>query len=236
MPLFRLSHDIAFPPPHLSTPEGLIAVGGDLSPRRLLEAYRCGIFPWFSEGDPILWWSPDPRMVLYPEEIKISRSLQKTLRQGQFTITMDTCFNRVIEACAKPRNETDGTWILPTMIQAYGRLHELGYAHSIEAWVNKRLAGGLYGVSLGGCFFGESMFSDVDNASKAALVHLARFLQERDGDLIDCQIASAHLVSLGARSITRKLFLEQLGRSLRKSTLVGVWTDGSNLRERGENG
>jgi leucyl/phenylalanyl-tRNA---protein transferase len=224
MPVFQLSENIRFPPPHLATKEGLIAIGGDLSPARLLKAYATGIFPWYSEGDPILWWSPDPRMILYPQEIKISRSLKKSIRQSRFKITLDARFAEVIHACAEPRKSGKGTWITAAMVSAYIRLHEMGYAHSVEVWCNDRLAGGLYGVSLGGCFFGESMFSAVSNASKTALAGLCGFLIEHDFDFIDCQMTTAHLDSLGGRAIPRSHFLKKLKKSLRKPSLKGVWS------------
>jgi leucyl/phenylalanyl-tRNA---protein transferase len=224
MPVFLLSDSIHFPPPHLATRQGLIAIGGDLSPERLLAAYRRGIFPWYSETDPILWWSPDPRMVLYPQEIRISRSLKKALRQCRFQITMDTCFAAVIQTCAQPRKSGPGTWIGADMVNAYIRLHEMGYAHSVEMWHSGRLAGGLYGVALGGCFFGESMFSSVSNASKAALAYLCSFLITHGFDLIDCQVVSTHLESLGARHIPRAQFLKQLKKTLLKPTLKGRWS------------
>ena len=227
MPIFLLSSENVFPPPHLSTKEGLVAIGGDLSPQRLLIAYRMGIFPWYSENEPILWWSPDPRMVLFPNELKMSRSLAKVIRQGRFQITVDTCFEDVIAACARTRVlRNEGTWINSEMEQAYIRLHQMGYAHSIEAWCDRGLAGGLYGVSLGGFFFGESMFSAISNASKAALAYLCSFLKSRDFDLIDCQVQTSHLESLGARMISRAQFLNQLEMTLRKPSLIGKWSPG----------
>jgi leucyl/phenylalanyl-tRNA--protein transferase len=224
MPVFLLSEQLAFPPPQLAGKEGLLAVGGDLSLKRLLLAYRMGIFPWYAQGEPILWWSPDPRLVLYPDELHISRSLLKTLRKGQFRVTLDTAFTRVMQACAQSRKRSEqGTWIMPEMIEAYGRLKDAGYAHSVECWHENRLVGGLYGVSLGRCFFGESMFSEVSNASKIALVHLAAFLKSHAFHFIDCQIKTSHLVRLGAREITRAQFLQQLRRALKNKTLRGRW-------------
>jgi leucyl/phenylalanyl-tRNA--protein transferase len=188
----------------LRRPNGLLCAGGDLSPGRLLEAYRHGIFPWFSEGDPLLWWSPDPRMVLFPEELKVSRSLARTLRRGHYEVRLDTAFPSVIRECSLPRPGQDGTWITPQMQQAYVRLHELGYAHSVETWIDGRLAGGLYGLAIGRAFYGESMFSRITDASKIALVHLVRYLERHGFAVIDCQMKTAHLASLGAREIRRR--------------------------------
>jgi leucyl/phenylalanyl-tRNA---protein transferase len=225
MPIFRLSEKISFPPPHYAEPEGLLAVGGDLSQKRLLLAYRMGIFPWYSQGDPILWWSPDPRMVLYPDEIIISTRLRRVIRNNIFNITFDSAFDHVIQACAQTRvKENQGTWILDEMIDAYSSLHESGHAHSVEAWHEGNLAGGLYGVSIGGCFFGESMFTVIPNASKVALSALCEFLKRQLFDFIDCQIASGHLLRMGARTIPRSQFLKELERSLKKPTLRGRWT------------
>jgi leucyl/phenylalanyl-tRNA--protein transferase len=184
-----------------------------------------GIFPWFSDDDPILWWSPDPRLVLYPPEIHVTRRLQRTIRQRVFTVTSDTAFDRVIRLCARLRMESgEGTWITDAMIRAYCRLFESGYAHSVEAWQNGVLVGGLYGVSLGGCFFGESMFSKVSNASKVALATLAQFMRANDFDMIDCQLTTRHLLWMGAREISRTRFLKQLQHSMNKKTLRGRWT------------
>lgn len=194
----------------LHDPDGLLAAGGALTPDWLLEAYRRGIFPWFSEGQPILWWSPDPRMVLFPDEVHVRRSLAKRLRNGGFRVTRDQCFTAVIAACAEMRAQVEGTWITPPMQAAYRRLHELGHAHSVEVWRDDRLVGGLYGVALGRVFFGESMFSRESDASKVALVHLARHLADQGGGLIDCQMHTAHLASLGARDIARRAFIDYL--------------------------
>jgi len=218
-----------FPPVELASPEGLLAVGGDLRAERLLEAYRHGVFPWYNEGQPILWWSPDPRAVLFPEELKISRSLRKTLRNDRFRVTLDTQFRQVVEACSAPRENGDstgtppGTWIHPEMIDAYCELHQLGYAHSIESWVDDHLVGGLYGLSLGGAFFGESMFSRESDASKVAFVYLVRQLQRWQFDFIDAQISSAHLSSLGATDIRRERFISLLNKSIVKESRVGPW-------------
>jgi leucyl/phenylalanyl-tRNA--protein transferase len=224
MPVFVLSEELVFPPPYLATPEGLLAAGGDLSPERLLLAYRMGIFPWYAEDEPILWWSPDPRLVLYPQEFHLSRSLQKVIRRGDFTVTTDRAFEAVIRACAGVRTAGgEGTWIVPDMIDAYCGLHRRGLAHSVEAWQGQRLAGGLYGVSLGSAFFGESMFTRVKNASKVALAALAAWLQANGFDLIDCQVTTGHLQRLGAREIPREHYLQELSRCLQNSTRSGKW-------------
>lgn len=223
MPVYRLNKEIVFPPPQHAE-DGLLAVGGDLSVERLLLAYRMGIFPWYSEGDPILWWSPDPRMVLIPEEVHVSRSLARTLRTGAFQLTLDTAFPEVIAACATvPRGDEDGTWITRKMKAAYIALHDAGYAHSIECWKDGTLAGGLYGVSLGGCFFGESMFSRQPNASKVALTWLARLCASWGFRMIDCQVENPHLVRMGAREIPRGTFLSMLVEGLRTETRRGCW-------------
>jgi leucyl/phenylalanyl-tRNA--protein transferase len=224
MPVFRLSSNLTFPPPHLAIAEGLLAVGGDLSIKRLVLAYSQGIFPWYAEDDPILWWSPDPRLVLYPDELHISRSLRKILRQGSFAITLDRAFSQVIRACAGNRGpDHPGTWIVPEMIAAYEALHTAGLAHSVEAWAGDTLAGGLYGVSLGGVFFGESMFAHISNASKVALVRLVQGLQRAGFKLIDCQVTTAHLMRFGAREITRSRFMKELQRAMKRPTRKGVW-------------
>ncbi|VEN74775.1 leucyl/phenylalanyl-tRNA-protein transferase [Candidatus Desulfarcum epimagneticum] len=227
MPVFRLPAEPVFPPAELAREDGLLAVGGDLSPERLIMAYRMGIFPWFSEGQPILWWSPDPRMALEPSGLAVSRRLKRTLKKKAFQITVDTAFDRVVEACAGPRSgERHGTWITPEMIRAYGRLSREGYAHSFEAWHEGELAGGLYGVCLGGVFFGESMFHRVPDASKAALAALADYARRHDFDMIDCQTPTGHLARMGAGEISRGVFLERLERSLLKKTPRGRWTMG----------
>lgn len=224
MPVFRLSSNLTFPPPHLAIAEGLLAVGGDLSVERLVLAYSQGIFPWYAEEDPILWWSPDPRLVLYPAELHVSRSLRKVLRQQTFVVTLDQAFSRVIRACAGNRGpDHPGTWIVPEMMAAYEALHAAGLAHSVEAWQGDMLAGGLYGVSLGGVFFGESMFTRVSNASKVALVRLVAGLRRAGFRLIDCQVTTAHLMRLGAREISRTRFMNELQRGLKSATRQGVW-------------
>ena len=224
MPVFQLSDDPIFPPPHLATKEGLLAVGGDLSPERLLAAYRQGIFPWYSDGDPILWWSPNPRMVLYPEEFKQSRSFKRTLRRDTYQVSFDTAFDQVIKACATLRLKSgDGTWITSEMISAYDKIHTLGYAHSVEAWHAGQLVGGLYGIALGRIFFGESMFSTMSDASKACLYHLTKFLIEHRFLIIDCQVPTEHLMRMGARNIPREDFLAISNAAQKHPTLKGPW-------------
>lgn len=215
-----------FPPTSfaLDEPNGLLAVGGDLSPNRILDAYHRGIFPWFEEDQPILWWSPDPRTVLFPAEFHLSRSLAKTLRRRQFEIRVDTAFNRVLDECAAPRDLHGGTWLIPSMRRAYSELHHRGYAHSVEAWRDGELVGGLYGLALGSVFFGESMFSRESNASKAAFATLVDNLQHWGFELVDCQVASGHLFSLGAREISRSDFESLLNRGLQKAVDPAVWT------------
>ena len=222
-----LDRNAPFPPTHtaLKDPNGLLAAGGDLSPDRLILAYRHGIFPWYTEGDPILWWSPDPRMVLFPQELKISRSLAKTLRNRQYEIRYDTAFDQVMARCAMPRSNQSGTWITGEMSDAYARLHRLGYAHSVETWMEGKLAGGLYGVALHPVFFGESMFSRERDASKIALVSLVRLLRHRGYALIDCQMHTGHLASLGARDIPRERFSRLLSELIHYSPRPdGPWT------------
>ena len=201
-------------------PDGLLAIGGDLTPTRLLNAYASGIFPWYNPGDPILWWSPDPRMVLFPDQLKISRSLNKTLRQNRYQVSIDQAFSDVISGCSEPRETQDGTWLSPGMISAYETLFQQGYAHSVEAWRDGDLVGGLYGVALGRVFFGESMFSRSRDASKVAFVHLVRTLSDAGFELIDCQVYTQHLESLGAQLIPRQVFLQELRMTAGKSTLA----------------
>jgi leucyl/phenylalanyl-tRNA--protein transferase len=202
----------------------LLAIGGDLSAHRLLRAYRQGIFPWYSDDEPILWWSPDPRLVLYPNEFHRSRSLEKIIRRGDFSVTMDRAFERVIRECSRLRRETgEGTWIVAEMVEAYCGLHRAGFAHSVEVWQAEDLAGGLYGVSLGRCFFGESMFTRVSNASKVGLAALVGFLKEGGFGLIDCQVTTGHLQRMGAREIPRKVYLKELERLLQAPTIEGCW-------------
>ncbi len=202
--------------PHLARalrePDGLLAAGGDLRPERILAAYRHGCYPWYQQGQPILWWSPDPRFVLFPDELHISRSLGKVLRRQTFEVSYDKAFDRVIDACAGPRSYADGTWITDAMRQAYLQLHRLGHAHSVEVWQAGELVGGLYGLCIGQVFFGESMFSHVDNASKTAFAHLVPDLKRWGIRLIDCQMQTRHLASFGARAIDRQAFAELLAQ------------------------
>ena len=232
LPWLTAAHE--FPPlaTALSEPNGLLAVGGDLAPERLLAAYRRGIFPWYSPGEPILWWSPDPRMVLFPAEFKVSRSLGRTLRRGGYEVRLDTAFARVIAACAQtPRRGQHGTWIVPEMQAAYRRLHELGLAHSVETWVDGELVGGLYGIALGRMFYGESMFSWRSDASKIAVAHLARYLERLGFGMLDCQMHTAHLASLGAREIPRDDFIARLDALVAAGPAPGPWpaADASHL-------
>lgn len=224
MPVFQLEDILYFPPPELARDDGLLAIGGDLSPQRLLLAYQMGIFPWYAAGDPILWWAPAPRLILNPHDFHLSRRLGRELRQGKFDFTMDTAFRRVICACAEVRTDQhQPTWINPEMIEAYCLLHDLGYAHSLECWQQGLLVGGLYGVSVGGVFFGESMFSRVANSSKAALAVLARQLAAWDFDCIDCQMRTEHLLSLGAREVPGRYFFAMLQRSIQRADRRGKW-------------
>jgi len=215
----------AFPPVSraMKSPNGLLCAGGELSTERLIEAYGHGIFPWFSEGDPILWWSPDPRMVLFPEELKVSRSLRRSVARGAYEVRFDGAFETVMRECAAPRQGQSGTWIVPGMVEAYTRLHALGFAHSVESWRDGELAGGLYGVALGRVFFGESMFSRATDASKVALVALVERLKAEGCDLIDCQQATAHLASLGARQIPRREFVGHLKESIQYPPTGNRW-------------
>ncbi|MBI2425314.1 MAG: leucyl/phenylalanyl-tRNA--protein transferase [Candidatus Hydrogenedentes bacterium] len=223
MPVYRLTKELIFPPPALAE-DGLLAVGGDLSVDRLILAYSQGIFPWYSQGEPIMWWSPDPRMVLFPESFRCTQRLARTIRQGVFEVTFDQAFPEVIRACSTaPRPGQDGTWITRAMVEAYCALHAAGYAHSIECWREGALVGGLYGVSLGACFFGESMFSRESNASKVAFARLVECAKGWNFDFIDCQVANKHLRSLGAREIPRKQFLTRLQAALAHETRRGRW-------------
>jgi leucyl/phenylalanyl-tRNA--protein transferase len=217
--------DLRFPPVDTASPEGLLAVGGDLRPERLLEAYRHGIFPWYNDDQPILWWSPDPRAVLFPDKLHIPRSLHRTIRRRIVTVTLDTCFRAVMEGCAGPRPQypDGGTWITPAMIEAYTRLHELGYAHSAETWIGNELVGGIYGVALGGAFFAESMFTRVNDASKVALVSLVRQLHAWGFRLIDCQQSSQHILRFGAESIPRRDFISLLEEAVKLPDRRGRW-------------
>ncbi len=229
MSIYRLFDDPVFPDPAEADPDGLLAIGGDLSPQRLVSAYAGGIFPWYAKGSPILWWSPDPRLVLFPQRLHVSASLKRCLNSGCFRYTLDKAFGHVIRACANaPRPEQDGTWILPEMVQAYEGLHTLGFAHSAEAWARNasgedELVGGLYGVALGGVFFGESMFCSTPNASKALFATLVRWLDARGCTLIDCQQTTAHLLRFGAQELPRREFLARLREGLSSNALAGPW-------------
>ena len=228
MPVYRLDHRPVFPPPERAEPSGLLAVGGDLSVERLVKAYERGIFPWYVAGQPILWWSPHPRCVLETNALHVSKSLRKCLRANGFEVRFDSTFADVIKACATtPRRDQDGTWITAEMEAAYNRLHEEGYAHCVETWMEGRLVGGIYGVFLGRVFFGESMFSRATNASKVAMVALVDFLRKLDVDMIDCQVTSDHLLTLGAREIHRREFLRKIGNAIEEyPTSRELWTGG----------
>jgi len=224
-----LERDAPFPPVQsaLKDPNGLLAAGADLSSKRLLDAYRHGIFPWFSEGDPILWWSPDPRMILFPAELKISRSLGKVLRNRSYETRFDSAFDEVLAGCAAPRKGAPGTWIGDAMIEAYRSLQRLGYAHSVETWIDGKLAGGLYGVAMGRVFFGESMFSRSRDASKIALAALVAHLESAGFGLIDCQMHTRHLETLGAREIPRRRFSRLLEELVNYPHSPGSWSGAS---------
>ena len=230
MPVTRLCSQLAFPPPEDAEPDGRLAVGGDLEPPRLLLAYSLGIFPWYEEGLPILWHCPDPRTVLLPGELHVSRSLHKTLRRAPYRLSLDASFESVVRACAAAeRPGQRGTWITPDMIDAYVRLHELGFAHSAEAWDGGELVGGVYGVSLGSGFFGESMFAWAPDASKLAFVALVRQTERWGFDLVDCQVHTEHLSRFGATEWPRERFLAQLARCLEKKTRRGRWRFDTDL-------
>jgi len=224
MPVFQLTNDIIFPAPDFAEPDGLLAIGGDLSAPRLITAYRQGIFPWFSEGDPILWWSPAPRLVLFPEQFHLPRRLGRTIRKQLFQVSADTAFADVISSCASLRKESgEGTWITQVMKDAYIHLFELGFAHSVECWLEGELAGGLYGVCLDRVFFGESMFSRKTDASKIALATLARYAEEIGIRAIDCQMSTAHLLRFGSREIEREEFQEILERFIQTIVPQKKW-------------
>jgi leucyl/phenylalanyl-tRNA--protein transferase len=224
MPVYLLNDSFDFPDVEAATKDGLLAVGGDLQPMRVLNAYSNGIFPWYSKEQPILWWSPDPRMVLFPEKLKMSKSLSQVIRSNRFEIRADSCFRQVIEACSNvQRQDQAGTWITMDLIEAFVRLHEMGYAHSFETYHKGRLVGGLYGLSLGGMFFGESMFHYESNASKVALFFLVEFMKKHNFDMIDAQQQTAHLRSLGASILKRTEFIGVVKKSLQKTTLKGNW-------------
>jgi leucyl/phenylalanyl-tRNA---protein transferase len=217
----------AFPPPDcaLTEPNGLLAAGGDLTPERLLAAYARGIFPWYEDGQPILWWSPDPRAVLWPNDLKVSRSLRRSINKGGFTVSVDAAFASVVEGCSQRRGGRGATWITEEMASAYRALHQLGWAHSFEAWSDRQLAGGLYGVAIGRVFFGESMFTRVTDASKVTLVRAIEHLRGRGFELVDCQVASAHMTSLGASTLPRAEFIERLGRLCEPAGIPCSWRD-----------
>ncbi len=225
MPIFQLPRDIVFPDPDFAEPDGLLAVGGDLSPKRLLAAYRLGIFPWYSEGEPLLWWSPAPRLVLIPEEFHCPKRLARTVRQGVFTVTMDKDFSSVITNCATTRVKSgEGTWITSAMREAYITLHERGYAHSVECYLEGKLVGGLYGVCIDRIFFGESMYSTVSNASKVALAALVRQCIIRRIKIIDCQMTTAHLLKFGAKEVSRARFQNFLKTCIHKGAPQEAWS------------
>lgn len=228
MPIFRLTSQIRFPHPDFAEENGLLAVGGDLSPKRLLSAYRQGIFPWYSEGDPILWWFISPRLVLFPEEFRIPRRLTRYARNSEVTITRDLAFSQVMENCATVRTETgDSTWITPAMQAAFTELHRLGFAHSIECWQNDRLVGGLYGVTLDRVFFGESMFSRTSCGSQFALIALVNYLKREKFKLIDCQMTTNHLLRFGAREISGREFQHLLRENIGKIVPHENWKNGN---------
>jgi leucyl/phenylalanyl-tRNA--protein transferase len=224
MPVYQIPQELLFPAPELAEEDGLLGVGGDLSPERLLLAYGSGIFPWYSKGEPIMWWSPDPRCVLYPEKLKISTSLRQAIKKGNYEVRFDTCFEEVIGHCARTKRKGQrSTWITNEMVRAYIRLHELGFAHSTEVFMDGELAGGLYGVSIGRTYSGESMFHLRPEASKIALYHLVERLKEWKFPLIDCQVTNPHLLSLGAEEMPRKEFLKLVIREREKPGHKDRW-------------
>lgn len=224
MTIYRLFEEPIFPDPEEADPDGLLAVGGDLSPTRLLTAYSNGIFPWYSDDSPILWWSTNPRLILLPEDFHMPRSLRRVLNKGAFSFTLDTDFEGVISGCAgSERPDQEGTWIVPEMVEAYCLLHELGYAHSVEAWQGDTLVGGLYGISLGSAFFGESMFYTVPDASKAAFATLVLQLKAWGFTLIDCQQTTKHLLRFGAQEVQRFRYMDRLRQAMEVSTREGRW-------------
>ncbi len=225
MPIFQLDKDIyLFPKPSLSTKDGLLAIGGDLKPERLINAYASGIFPWYNQDEPILWWSPNPRLVLFPKDIKISKSLFREIKANKFTIKFDNDFEDVIRKCSNSNRKDElGTWITEEMCQAYINLFNIGLAHSIETYFENKLVGGLYGVSFGKAFFGESMFYEKNNASKIAFITLCKWLQNNDFHFIDCQVKTSHLISLGAKEVSRREYLKMLNIAIKQSTMFGKW-------------
>jgi len=228
MPVFWLStEEIEFPPAHMANPDGILAIGGDLAPERLILAYQSGLFPWFNPDDPIIWWSPDPRFVLFPDELKVAKSMRSYFNQNKFTFTIDQEFEQVMRCCQNQyrKGQGGGTWITEDMVDAYTELHRQGYAHSVEVWQNGELAGGLYGISIGKVFFGESMFTKISNASKAGFIHLVRILKKLDFWLIDCQQQTRHLESLGGRGISRSSFLKFMEKNQQEETHRGSWAE-----------
>lgn len=224
MPLFQLTQDLIFPNPELAEEDGLLAIGGDLSPERLLLAYSHGIFPWFNEGDPILWWSLNPRLILFFDHFKCSKSLQRTIKSNKFEIRFDTNFEEVIINCSKvKRKEQSDTWISNEMIEAYTQIHKLGFAHSVEVYFHDKMVGGLYGVAIGKAYIGESMFHTMTDASKIALYHLVILLKKLDFDFIDAQQSTNHLISLGAKEIERRIYLKLLEDATKHPTYRGNW-------------
>lgn len=224
MPVYLLDEKCLFPNPSKADPNGLLAVGGDLSPERLLIAYKNGIFPWYSEGEPILWFSPDPRLIFIPRDFKPSKSLRKSIKSRKFNVKVDNNFEELIHKCAKvERKFQDGTWITNDMIDAYIQLHNLGYAHSFETYLDNRLVGGLYGLSIGGAFFGESMFYTETDASKVAFANLVDFCLEADFDFIDSQVSTEHMLSMGGVEVSRNSFLTMLEKTISKKTIIGSW-------------
>jgi len=223
--MYFLNNDLFFPDPNSASIEGIVAVGGDLSIERLILAYKNGIFPWFNEEDIPIWWSPDPRSILFTKDVKISKSMRNVINRGIFTYTVDKAFTDVLAHCRNLRKDKEGTWITEDIMEAYYQLHKLGYAHSVEVWQEEKLVGGLYGVSFGKMFFGESMFSLVSNSSKAAFIYLAQNLSKKGYEIIDCQVHTEHLGSLGAIEVSRKLFLEKLEESLKEKTIRKNWID-----------
>lgn len=233
MPVYLLNEEPVFPHPSLADDEGLLAIGGDLSPERLLQAYANGIFPWYSDDDPIMWWSPNPRCILYPDKLIVSDSLRRKVNKGVFEVRFDTNFAAVIAACASTvRPDQDGTWITEEIKEAYIRLHELGFAHSVETYLDGELVGGLYGISLGNAFFGESMFHTVSDASKVAFVHLVERAKAWGFSFIDNQQVTSHLLSLGAETVSRDTFLSMLQLALKHTTMQGIWgLSGANVSQ-----
>lgn len=227
MPIFWLTDHLSFPDPRLTSEEEILAVGGDLSPERLILAYKIGLFPWFNPEDPILWWCPDPRFILYPDELKVSKSMRPYFNQKKYRVTLDTAFSDVIAACQQipRRGQIGDTWLTEEMKRAYEELHDLGICHSVEVWDGEELVGGLYGISLGKCFFGESMFAFKKNASKMGFITLVRELEKRGFWLVDCQQGTNHLISMGARGIDRDEFLDIMLKNQEEKTQKGPWTD-----------